>query len=59
MWAGFMYLAIVLDVFSRRIVGWAMENHLQTELQLSAIERAELSSTLNALQVSFGGCSRL
>ena len=24
-WAGFMYLAIVLDVFSRRIVGWAME----------------------------------
>ena len=26
-WAGFLYLAIVLDVFSRRIVGWAMENH--------------------------------
>jgi len=39
-WAGFMYLAIVLDVFSRRIVGWAMENYLRTELVLSAIERA-------------------
>jgi putative transposase len=39
-WAGFMYLAIVLDAFSRRIVGWAMENHLRTELVLSAIERA-------------------
>lgn len=39
-WAGFMYLAIVLDVFSRRIVGWAMENHLRTELVLKAIECA-------------------
>lgn len=39
-WVGFMYLAIVLDVFSRRIVGWAMENHLRTELVLAAIERA-------------------
>lgn len=28
-WAGFLYLAIVLDVFSRRIVGWAMGNHLR------------------------------
>jgi putative transposase len=39
-WAGFLYLAIVLDVFSRRIVGWAMENHLRTELVLAAIEMA-------------------
>lgn len=39
-WVGFLYLAIVLDVFSRRIVGWAMENHLRTELVLAAIERA-------------------
>ena len=31
-WAGFLYLAVVLDVFSRRIVGWAMANHLRTEL---------------------------
>ena len=30
--AGFVYLAIVLDVFSRRVVGWAMANHLRTEL---------------------------
>lgn len=35
-----MYLAIVPDVFSRRIVGWAMENHLRTERVLSAIEQA-------------------
>ena len=26
-WAGFLYLAAVLDVFSRKVVGWAMENH--------------------------------
>lgn len=39
-WAGFTYLAIVLDVFSRCIVGWAMENHLRTELVVEAIERA-------------------
>jgi putative transposase len=39
-WAGFLYLAIVLDVYSRRIVGWAMENHLQTELVLNALEAA-------------------
>ena len=31
-WAGFLYLAVVLDVFSRKIVGWAMETHLRTEL---------------------------
>ena len=35
-WAGFLFLAVVLDVFSRRIVGWAMANHLKTELILDA-----------------------
>jgi len=39
-WAGFLYLAIVLDVFSRKIVGWAMENHLRTELILAALNMA-------------------
>ena len=39
-WAGFLYLAIVLDAFSRRIVGWAMATHLKTELVLDALEMA-------------------
>jgi putative transposase len=39
-WAGFLYLAMVLNVYSRRIVGWAMETHLRTELILSALEMA-------------------
>ena len=38
--AGFLYLAVVLDVFSRRIVGWSMANHLRTELVLAALEMA-------------------
>jgi putative transposase len=37
-WAGFLYLAVVLDVFSRRIVGWAMETYLRTELVLKALD---------------------
>ncbi len=39
---GFLYLAVVLDVFSRRIVGWAMSNHLYTELMLRALDMALL-----------------
>lgn len=38
--AGFLYLAVVLDVFSRRVVGWAMEPHLRTELVLHALNMA-------------------
>ncbi len=39
-WTGFLYLAIVLDVCSRRIVGWAMATHLRTELVLDALNMA-------------------
>lgn len=39
-WAGFLFLAVVLDAFSRRIVGWAMAAHLKTELVLDALEMA-------------------
>jgi transposase InsO family protein len=39
-WTGFLYLAIVLDVFSRRVVGWAMENHLRTPLVMAALQMA-------------------
>ena len=37
---GFLYLAVVLDAFSRRVVGWSMANHLRTELVLAALEMA-------------------
>lgn len=39
-WAGMLYLAVVLDVWSRRIVGWAMATHLRTTLVLGALEMA-------------------
>ena len=39
-WAGFLYLAMVLDAWSRKVVGWAMETHLRTELVLDALEMA-------------------
>ena len=37
---GWLYLAIVLDFFSRRIVGWALSNRLKKDLALSALRRA-------------------
>lgn len=39
-WSGSLYSAIVLDVFSRKVVGWAMESLLRTELMLAATDRA-------------------
>ena len=38
--AGLLYLAVVLDAWSRKIVGWSMANHLRTELVLDALEMA-------------------
>jgi putative transposase len=39
-WSGFLFVAIVLDVYSRRVVGWAMATHLRTELVLDALNMA-------------------
>ncbi len=38
--SGFLYLAVVLDAWSRKIVGWSMANHLRAELVLDALEMA-------------------
>lgn len=37
---GFPYLAFILDVYSRRVVGWSMATHLRTELVVDALEIA-------------------
>ena len=37
---GFLYLAFILDVYSRRVVGWSMATHLRTELVVDALEMA-------------------
>jgi len=37
---GFLYLAVVVDAWSRRVIGWAMESHLRTALVLAALDMA-------------------
>jgi putative transposase len=39
-WSGFLYLAVVVDAWSRKVVGWAMATHLRTELVLDALDMA-------------------
>jgi len=39
-WAGFVYVAFVIDVFSRRIVGWRVSRSLRSNLALDALEQA-------------------
>jgi transposase InsO family protein len=44
-WVGFVYVAFVIDVYARRIVGWRVGNSLRTELVLDALEQALWSRT--------------
>jgi putative transposase len=44
-WAGFVYAAFVIDVFSRRIIGWRVDRSMHTDLVLDALEQA-LSGSL-------------
>jgi putative transposase len=39
-WAGWLYLAVVVDAWSRRVVGWAMSTHLRSTLVLDALQMA-------------------
>ena len=39
-WEGWLYLAIILDAYSRKVVGWAMAAHLRTELAMAALQMA-------------------
>ena len=56
-WAGFLYLAMVLDVYSRKIVGWAMETHLRTELIVAALDMAiEQRRPTHVIHHSDRGC---
>jgi putative transposase len=41
--AEFVYLAVVLDAFSRKVVGWSLDRSLQARLPTSALERAIMS----------------
>jgi transposase InsO family protein len=39
-WRGFMYVAFVIDAYSRRIVGWRVSSSLKSDLALDALEQA-------------------
>jgi putative transposase len=39
-WEGWLYLSTIIDCFSRRVIGWAMADHLRTELPLTALRMA-------------------
>ncbi len=56
-WAGFLYLAVVVDAWSRRVIGWAMESHLRTELVLAALDMAvEQRRPADVIHHSDQGC---
>lgn len=56
-WTGFLYLAVVLDVWSRKIVGWAMATHLRTSLVTAALNMAiEQRCPLGVIHHSDQGC---
>jgi putative transposase len=55
--AGCLYLAVVLDAWSRRVIGWAIEAHLRTELVLAALDMAvEQRRPTNVIHHSDQGC---
>jgi transposase InsO family protein len=60
-WAGFVFVAFVIDVFARRIVGWRVSTSLKTELVLDALEQAlhDRADTDGLVHHSDRGCQYL
>ncbi len=60
-WTGFVYVAFVIDVYARRIVGWRVANSLRTDLVLDALEQALYSrtGTQDLIHHSDRGCQYL
>ncbi len=46
-WRGFVYVAFIIDVFARRIVGWRVSSSLQTDIALDALEQALFDRRVN------------
>jgi putative transposase len=56
-WSGDLFLSVVIDVWSRRVVGWSMANHLRTSLVLDALNMAiERRRPANVIHHSDQGC---
>jgi putative transposase len=56
-WEGTLYLSVVMDAWSRRVVGWSMAGHLRTELVLEALDMAlRQRRPLDVIHHSDHGC---
>ena len=60
-WAGFVYVAFVIDVFSRRIIGWRVARSMHTDLVLDALDQAlwARSGAKGVIHHSDRGCQYL
>jgi len=60
-WAGFAYVAFIIDVFSRRIIGWRVARSMHTDLVLDALEQAlwSRSDAMGVVHHSDRGCQYL
>ncbi len=45
-WAGFIYLATVIDCYSKKVVGWSIADHMRTELVATALNNAAASTRI-------------
>ncbi len=45
-WAGFIYLATVIDCYSKKVVGWSIADHMRTELVATALKNAAATTTI-------------
>jgi putative transposase len=52
--SGFLFLSVVVDAWSRRIVGWSMKNHLKTDLVLDALNMALEQDRSRARRAEYG-----
>ncbi len=54
---GFVYLAVILDLFSRQVIGWAISKHGDAELALAALRQAIAQRRPVASIIRTGACS--
>jgi len=50
-WAGFIYLATVIDCYSKKVVGWSIADHMRTELVEDALKNAAATTVIEPLAV--------
>ncbi len=47
-WAGFIYLATVIDCYSKKVVGWSITDHMRSELVQDALRNAAATTVIEA-----------